>query len=49
MNPPQLLQNAVGKYYDVFNEILLDLAKESIGGEEASITFPAGKITIKLT
>ena len=45
----QLLRNAVGTHYNALYEILLDLAKRSSGGEEATITFPVGKITIKLT
>ena len=44
----QLLCEAAGNYYDTFLEILCDLSRRSSGGEEATLQFPVGTITIKL-
>ena len=42
------LKDLALKYYDVLEPIVNDLATKCTGGEEASLVFPAGKITIKL-
>ena len=44
----QLLREAAGNYYDTFSEILYGLSRRSSGGEEATLQFPVGTITIKL-
>lgn len=36
------------KYYDTFESIMDDLAQKCAGGEEYSLNFSGGKITIKL-
>jgi hypothetical protein len=38
----------VDKYYSELNSIVDDLAKKCTGGEEVSIVFPSGRVTIKL-
>ena len=42
------LKDLALKYYDDLEAIVNDLALKCAGGEEASIVFPSGKITIKL-
>ena len=42
------LKDLALKYYDVLEPIVNDLATKCTGGEEASLVFSAGKITIKL-
>lgn len=36
------------KYYDTFDRALADLAEKCPGGEETTLHFPDGSITIKL-
>lgn len=43
-----LLKDLVDKYYSKLNSIVDDLAKKCTGGEEVSIVFPSGRVTIKL-
>jgi hypothetical protein len=43
-----LLKDLVEKYYTELNGIVNDLAQKSTGGEEASVVFPNGRVTIKL-
>lgn len=43
-----VLKDLALKYYDVLEPIVNDLATKCTGGEEASLVFSAGKITIKL-
>ena len=42
------VKDVVNKYYDVLEEMINDLASVCMGGEQATITFPAGKVTIEL-
>ena len=42
------LKDLALKYYDTIEPIINDLAQKCTGGEEVSLTFPAGKVTIKL-
>ena len=42
------LKDLALKYYDVLEPIVNDLASKCTGGEEVSLVFLAGKITIKL-
>ena len=42
------LKDLALKYYDDLESIVNDLATKCAGGEEASLVFPSGKITIKL-
>jgi hypothetical protein len=43
-----LLKDLVDKYYSELNSIVDDLAKKCTGGEEVSVVFPSGRVTIKL-
>ena len=43
-----LLKDLVDKYYSELNGIVNDLAEKCTGGEEVSIVFPSGRVTIKL-
>ena len=43
-----LLKDLVDKYYSELNSMVNDLAEKCTGGEEASIVFPNGIVTIKL-
>lgn len=43
-----LFKNLIRKYYDTLDAMLNDLASQTVGGEEVSVVFNAGKITIKL-
>ena len=43
-----ILQEFCGKYYDTLNNMVNDLAKECTGGEECSLSFPCGRVTIQL-
>lgn len=42
------LKDLALKYYDDLEAIVNDLATKCAGGEETSLVFPSGKITIKL-
>jgi hypothetical protein len=42
------LKDLALKYYDTLEPIVNDLASKCIGGEETSLVFAMGKITIKL-
>ena len=42
------LKDLALKYYDDLEPIVNDLALKCTGGEEASLVFPCGKVTIKL-
>ena len=42
------LKDFSDKYYKPLNEMLQDMAEKCTGGEEVTIKFPTGKITIKL-
>ena len=42
------LKDLALKYYDDLESIVNDLASKCTGGEETSLVFPSGKITIKL-
>ena len=42
------LKDLALKYYDDLEAIVNDLALKCVGGEETSLVFPSGKITIKL-
>lgn len=43
-----VLKELIGKYHSELETIVNDLAQKSTGGEEATIVFPMGKVTIKL-
>ena len=43
-----VLSELVKKYYDPLDEMVKDLALKCVGGEEVTLTFPLGKVTIKL-
>ena len=43
-----LLKEMVEKYYNQLDGMVNDLAVKCTGGEEATLSFPLGKITIKL-
>ena len=43
-----ILIKRIGKYHSELETIVNDLAQKSTGGEEATIVFPMGKVTIKL-
>lgn len=43
-----VLKDLALKYYDQLEAIVNDLAEKSTGGEEASLVFGNGKVTIKL-
>ena len=43
-----VLKDLALKYYDQFEAIVNDLAEKSTGGEETSLVFNTGKVTIKL-
>ena len=43
-----VLKDLALKYYDQLEAIINDLAEKSTGGEEASLVFGNGKVTIKL-
>ena len=43
-----VLKELALKYYDQLEAIVNDLAEKSTGGEEASLVFNMGKVTIKL-
>ena len=43
-----VLKELALKYYDQLEAIVNDLAEKSTGGEEASLVFGNGKVTIKL-
>ena len=43
-----LLKDLVDKYYSELNSMVNDLAEKCTGGEEVSIVFPNGRVTIKL-
>ena len=43
-----VLKDLALKYYDQLEAIVNDLAEKSTGGEEASLVFSNGKVTIKL-
>ena len=42
------LKDLALKYYDQLEAIVNDLAEKTTGGEEASLVFGNGKVTIKL-
>ena len=42
------MEQAVMKYYDVLKEMLGYLAKECVGGQDTTLVFSDGKVTIKL-
>lgn len=42
------LKDLAFKYYDILEPIINDLAQKCTGGEEVSLVFPCGKVTIKL-
>ncbi len=42
------LKDLALKYYDTLEPIINDLAQKCTGGEETSLVFPTGKVTIKL-
>lgn len=42
------LKDLALKYYDTLEPIIDDLAQKCTGGEEVSLVFPRGKVTIKL-
>ena len=48
MNNSLVLREIAERHYDYLNNMINDLANKCIGGEETTIVFPAGKITIKL-
>lgn len=43
-----VLKDLALKYYDTLEPIIDDLAQKCTGGEEATLAFPNGRITIKL-
>ena len=43
-----VLKDLAMKYYDELQAMVNDLAEKSTGGEECSLVFNMGKITIKL-
>ena len=43
-----VLKDLALKYYDTLEPIINDLAQKCTGGEEVSLTFPCGKVIIKL-
>ena len=43
-----VLKDLALKYYDQLEAIVNDLAEKSTGGEETSLVFGNGKVTIKL-
>ena len=43
-----LLKEVVDRYYNDLQDMVNDLAVKSVGGEEVSVNFPSGKVTIKL-
>ena len=43
-----LLKDLVDKYYSDLNSMVNNLAEKCTGGEEVSIVFPNGRVTIKL-
>lgn len=59
IKPPSQMKQATGsskyplkdlamKYYDQLETMVNDLAEKSTGGEEATVVFSMGKVTIKL-
>ena len=42
------LKDLINKYYDPMEQMMLDLSSKCIGGEQITINFPSGSITIKL-
>jgi hypothetical protein len=48
MNNTLLLKEIAERHYDYLNKMVNDLASKCIGGEEATLVFTAGKVTIKL-
>jgi hypothetical protein len=43
-----LLRDLIDKYYTELDDIVNDLAQKCTGGEEVSVMFPNGRVTIKL-
>lgn len=43
-----ILKELAKKYYDPLDKMVKDLAVSCTGGEEITIVFPLGKVTIKL-
>ena len=45
---PYVLKDLALKYYDTLETIVNDLAMKCTGGDETTLVFPMGKLTIKL-
>jgi hypothetical protein len=43
-----LLNEIADKYYTQLNSMVDDLAQKCTGGEQVTVSFPSGKVTIKL-
>lgn len=43
-----ILNELVSKYYDDLEKMVNEFAKKCVGGSKATLTFPAGKVTIEL-
>lgn len=43
-----LISEIAEKYYEPLNKMLEDLASKCVGGTETTLTFPAGKVILKL-
>ena len=48
MSNTLVLREVAERHYDYLNKMVNDLASKCTGGEETTLVFPAGKITIKL-
>ena len=48
MSNTLVLREVAERHYDYLNKMVNDLASKCTGGEEATLVFPAGKVTIKL-
>ena len=48
MNNMLKLSEVANKHYDTLEEVINELAGKCVGGEETTLHFPAGRITIKL-
>ena len=43
-----LLNELVGKYYDDVEKMVNEFAVKCVGGSEATLSFPNGKVIIKI-
>lgn len=48
MSSTLVLKEIAQRHYDYLNKMVNELASKCTGGEETTLVFPAGKVTIKL-